>query len=323
MQSPQSYVEEKLSRLAQDPSDIRPLKGDDLTAHIAKALLSKKFRKFAVGNDYLLHIHNAIHTNIQKNEPIKVVMAFGRYKLWRLEEAPEADWAELFSLMFYTSWLKPIAACYEPGVWFDFSSDDVILERLNNISKAETEAYAKSFDAVIQYVGKYIPKNFHFTVTPVSSRYKSGEFDRELDMRIKQYMDNNRGVFPTLTPEDIALIDLNARPTQEQLKDPLWREKNKVMHDAYMTVSQRRPYYRTEDKILAFTNPLAKGITVGTTKTSVAKFWAGVGALKTRGDTYIETVLSPEQVKTTSFVWAPMQLSGLEGKNFSKVRVVG
>jgi hypothetical protein len=47
--------------------------------------------------------------------------------LWRIDEAPEADFAELFSSMYYVKWLKPVCEIYKPGVWFDFFVDDLIL----------------------------------------------------------------------------------------------------------------------------------------------------------------------------------------------------
>ena len=322
MQSPQAYLEEKLKRL-QIKTDIPSFKDEDeLRAYITKAVLSKKFRKWAVDDELHAHLENAIKISFSKREPIKFVMPFGGYKLWRLDEAPEADWAELFSMMFYAAWLKPIAEAYEPGVWFDFSSDDVIVERLNNTPKADTEAYKGSFNKVISFLENCIPTNLKFTFTPVGSRYTEEEFDAELEQKIQEFMSENNGQLPSLTEPEVAMIDLNARPTEEQKADSLWHAKNKVIHDVYMGMSKRRPYTRTEDKILAFTKALPKGVAVGTTKTSTAKFWAGVGALKTRGDSYIETVLSPDQTTAASATWEDLSLDGLEGKNFNKIRVL-
>jgi len=322
MQSPKTYIEEKLQCLKQG-AEIPSFKDEDeLRAHITKAVLSKKFRKWAVDDELHAHLENAIKISFAKKEPIKFVMPFGGYKLWRLDEAPEADWAELFSMMFYAAWLKPIAEAYEPGVWFDFSSDDAIVERLNNTPKADTEAYKDSFNRIISFLETYIPSNLKFTFTPVGSRYTEEEFNAELEQKIQEFLDQNDGQLPSLSEAEIAMIDLNAKPTEEQKEDPLWHAKNKMIHDVYMTMSKRRPYTRTEDKILAFTKALPKGIAVGTTKTSIAKFWAGVGALKTRGDSYIETVLSPEQIATPTSAWEAISLQGLEGKNFKKIRIL-
>lgn len=322
MQDPKTYIEEQLSKLA-PAADFASFKNrEELEEYIARAALSKKFRKWAVDGDLPDHLHNAIRISFEKNEPIKFVMPFGGYKLWRLPEAPEADWAELFSLMFYAAWLKPIADAYVPGVRFDFSSDDVVVERLDRIAKADTEAYKTSFESTVTFLEDYIPQNLKFTFTPVGSRYTPEEFDAELNSLMAQYLAEHNGKLPEATEDEKKIMDLNAHKNEEDLADPDWYRKNKLMHDSYMTVSRRRPYTRNEEKILAFTKSLPKGIAVGTTKTSIAKFWAGVGALKHKEDSYIETVLSPEQIRTAEVEWNDITIAGLTGKNFSKIRII-
>jgi hypothetical protein len=323
MGKPDIYIKSKLDQLAHSEVTLMNFASDsELRSYIAKTVLSKKFRKWAVDEDLLAHLENAVKINFEKNEPIKFVMPFGGYKLWRLEESPEADWAELFSMMYYALWLKPITEVYEPGVWFDFSSDDVVLERLNNISKEDTVAYKKTFEEAISFLQTYIPANLKFTFTPVGSRYTEEEFDAELDLLMSKYLTEHNGILPEVNEEEKKMMDLNVKRSAENIADPDWYGKNKLMHDSYMSASKRRPYTRTEDKILAFTKALPKGVAVGTTKTSVAKFWTGVGALKQRGDTYIETVLSPEQVKQAKSTGMDIDLKGLTGKNFTKIRVV-
>lgn len=83
-----------------------------------------------------------------------------------------------------------------------------------------------------------------------------------------------------------------------------------------------RPSYTTEN-ITAFTSFFEPNvIPIGTTKTSVVKFWVGVGALQKREDSFIETILSPSQIEKSKFVWESTTIKGLEGKNFKKIRVV-
>lgn len=295
----------------------------DLIALVEKTVLSKKFRKYAVDDEFVPHLRNAVKLNFDRNEPLKFMFPFGGYKLWRLEEAPEADWAELFSMMYYAWWLKPIADAYEPGIWFDFSSDDVIVEKLNHIPKADTSAYKASFERIIHFLSAYMPENFTMTMTPVGARYATEEeFDADLKERMAEILAENGGNLPEVPEDEAAMIELNANPTEEELKDPLWREKNKLLHDGYMAVTKRRPYNKMPEKISVFSKPFPKTIGVGTTKTSIAKFWAGVGALKTREESFIEMVLTPDQIQSASTTWEPISLEGLEGKNFNKLRVI-
>ncbi len=274
--------------------------------------MSKKYRKYAVTNEYQEHIRSAIALNIKNHEPIKITLIFGGYKLWRLEESPEVDWAELFSMIYYSSWIKPIADNYAPGVWFDFYSDDVIVETIDNISRADIDAYLNSFRNLLEFITQYLPQNIKLTLNRVADQYASlAQFEEELNDKLKDI------TISELSPSQLATLELNVKPLPGQT--PNWPEIQR-MHDAYMTVSKRRPYYRTPDKISAITKQSPNAIAVGTTKTSVVKFWIGVGALQKISQGFIETVLSPSALNK-KYAWEPIGLAGLTGKNFHQIRI--
>lgn len=313
------FIEYKLNELK--PKD-RTIPKEELGDFIFKTVMSKKFRKFAVTpEDYLLHIKGAIENSIKNNLPIKFIFPFGGYKLWRLKETPEADWAELFTLMYFAKWLKPIVEAYEPGVWFDFSSDDVIVERMNNIPKGDTGSYAKSFDMIISFLRKYLPENMKFTMTPVSSYYTPEEFEEELKDKISK-MEKELGGLPLLDERHKRMVELNVKLKQNQDSDPLWREKVELIHQSYYTVSRRRAYNRSKEKILAFCTSMDNCVAVGTTKSSVAKFWPGAGALKREGGSYQERVLSPSQIESEKSTLESISIEGLNGKNFKEIRIL-
>ena len=159
---PEEYILNSLKGLQSKEEISIPKTEAEFANQISKLLLSKKFRKYAVTpKEYLDHILSAISLSVSKNEPIKLTLVFGGYKLFRLKESPEVDWAELFSLIYYAKWLKPICTIYKPGVWFDFYSDDVILEIMDNIPKADTEAYIKSFRKLLEFIKPYLPVNLN------------------------------------------------------------------------------------------------------------------------------------------------------------------
>lgn len=318
--TPKEFIEYRLNELKKEDKTVPIV---ELPDFIFKTIMSKKFRKFSVIPEYQEHIKKVISESIKDNLPIKFSFPFGGYKLWRFEETPEVDWAELFTLMYYAKWLKPICEAYEPGILFDFSSDDIIVERMNNIPKKDTEQYRKSFTDVVNFLGKYIPTNMKFTFTPISSFYTQEEFEIDLADKIEKQKQEFGGL-PVLDDKKREMVELNVKLNEGQDKDPLWREKVELIHQAYYTVDKRRPYNRASDKILAFPYPLkdGKSIAMGTTKTSVAKFWVGVGALKKKDDGFIEYVLSPSQVETTKSTFEPISIEDLSGKNFSKLRII-
>lgn len=317
----QEFIQKRLEEL-KAPKKAEPFhSNEELANFIFQTLMSKKFRKFAVTPTYIPVIQGAIKNSIDSNLPIKLLFPFGGYKLWRLEEAPEADWAELFSLMYFAKWVKPITEVYKPGVEFDFSSDEIIIERMNNIPKADTEEYAKSFDDIINFLKEFIPENLKFTVTPVRSYYTPEEFEEDLKGKIA-LMEKQLNGLPKLDDRHRRMVELNVRLKADQDKDPLWKERVELIRQSYYTVSKRRAYNRAKEKIIVFCMKMENCIPIGTTKTSVAKFWPGVGALKKTGDSFSEYVLSPSQLESSNFTKEETTIPGLTSKNFKAIRVL-
>ncbi|MBP9748098.1 MAG: hypothetical protein KBD17_00505 [Candidatus Pacebacteria bacterium] len=296
---------------------------EKMTEFIFSRVLSKKFRKFSVSPEYLEQIRKSIEINVSKKEPIKFAFSFGGYKLWRLEERSEPDWAELFAIIYYCRWMQPILNVYKPGIWFDFVTDGIILEKLNNVPKEESKIYRAEFQKLLDFIKPYTPTNLKLTLTEIGDFYSSEkEFEEDLADKINKLKSSIGKDLPDLTPEDIARVELNVNATPEQKNDPKWREKVKLLHDSYMTVSKKRPYYKTEDKIMVLANALNGMLALGTTKTSTVKFWVGVGALQRRDNSFIETILSTSQLEKAKLTWEPVTIEGLEGKNFKTIRII-
>ena len=312
----EQYIKNELGKL-KTPSDIQP--EDDLEAQIVRLLLSKKFRKYSANEDLINHIKESVHYCVEKNQPINLTFLHGAYKLWRLEEAPEVDWAELFSLMYYSKYVKPICEIYKPGVWFDFFVDDYIVEVLDNYKPEEVKAYIDSYQKLMDFLKPYQPENLKMTITTVGSQFVSREdYDQALEKQL------GTTPMPELSDDSTRMVELNVRLADGQSNDPKWREKIYRIHDAYLVIKGGTGYHKNRsDKILVFNQPLPSGTTIslGTTKSSIAKFWVGVGALKPDKDTYKMVVLSPKQLEETSCKWEDANI-GLTGKNFAKIRII-
>lgn len=316
--TPQKYIEQELEKLHE--FHPRKIAKEQLADEIFKLLMSKKFRKWAASPQLVTQMKSAIKLNIEKNQPINLTFPHGAYKLWRLEEAPLPDWAELFTAMYYTKWLKPICEIYPPGVWFDYFVDDLILPKIDNISFKEIDAYLAEYQKVFDFLKLYQPKNIRMTITRFESLFESRDaFEKSLEEYVKKLSLTK----PTFTDDQLQVVELNARPTQMQLKDPRWKEKIRLIHDAYITMKRELGYYFQPTKIPVFNQPLASGafLAVGTTKTSIAKFWVAVGALKKAENGYIEYILSPKQIESQMFTKEKMSIDGLDSKNFRSIRI--
>lgn len=314
---PQDFIQGKLEKLRCTAGASTQ---GNLEERIVKIILSKKFRKYSANEALIEHIKNVVHYCVEQNQPINFTFLHGAYKLWRLQEAPCADWAELFALMYYTNYVKEICAIYCPGVWFDFFVDDWIIEDIDNLSPEEIQAYLESYQSLINFLKPDQPENLHMTITPVSSQFVSRQ---EFEQKLRSNEQNL--ALPELDTVATKMVELNSRVGSTTKADPKWREKIYRKHNAYLKVKGETGYHKDrQDKILVFSQPLPSGtmISLGTTKSSIAKFWVGVGALKTSGESYKEIILSPKQLEDANYIWQDIHINGLEGKNFQKIRVV-
>jgi len=318
------YIQSKLDELKQSLAAEAPSDKDALKAEIFRLLMSKKFRKYSVTSEYQQHIKNAISICVDQNEPIKLVLFFGGYKLWRLEESPQVDWAEMFSLMYYSDWLRPVCQIYRPGVWFDFFFDDTIAVMLNNLDPSETEEYRQSFLRLLKLIKEFAPQNLKFTCTRLIDQYANRqEFEDDLQDKMAKLKKDLGDNFSELDEKRREIIEMNVKVSEEQKNDPKWREKVALMHDAHFLLSKSRPYYITDNKIFLSTARITIGaLAVGTTKRTIAKFWCGVGVLQKDGDDFHELVLSPKQLATAKFSTQKVSIPGLVGKNFNKIRIL-
>lgn len=320
MLKPDQYIQQQLEKLTELVTVN--VADNELVETIVGKILSKKFRKYAVGDEFRQHLLKLVHEAVENKKPINMVWVFGGYKLWRIPTSPNVDWAELFSMIYFARYAKSIAEVYKPGVVFDFYSDDVIVSRMDNIPQKDIDAYQESFCSLLEFVKPYLPKGVEFVYNRVADQYAEGEFDKELEQNITKLRNDLPGGLPAMDEVRRALVELNVKLTPGQDQDPQWREKVLLIHDAYALASKRRPYYRNENKVMVVNTPLKGAVAIGTTKSSVAKFWCGMGVLEKRGDNYVEKILSPKQLEVVNIEYNVTKIKGLMGKNFEKLCVL-
>jgi hypothetical protein len=295
---PQKFIELQLNKLNSFSGKKTNYKSLKLEIH--RLIFNHKFRKYTANSNLLNKVEKAIEINIEKNEPIKIVFPHGAYKLWRLKEAPEVDWAELFSTMYYTRWLKPICEIYKPGVWFDYFVDDLIIPKIDNLDIKDVNDYLNSYHEILDFLKKYQPNNFKMTITRVGDLFDSPKDFEESVQKNMEILGKNP---KEITKERLTMIKLNRKTKKDDYENPKWIEENALTHDAYLMSKRETNYHFQESKIIAFSNKLPSGtvVAVGTTKSTIAKFWTRVGALKKKQNSYQEYVLSPKQIKNTKF----------------------
>lgn len=320
--TPKDYILSTLDEL-KTPVRMEDIGNTPLEEAIYTKVMSKKFRKYKPGDDCVRFTKDAIKILVKENKPIRIFEMFGGNKLWRFEEAPEIDWAELFSLTYFVQWAKLIASVYKPGVHFEYFSQDISVESLNNVPRSETDKYSETFRSLLKFFEPYLPSNVKVTYTRHYDSFKNpDDYYKELEEAKQEFLKKNNGRLPELTDAMKAATELNVRLKSGQDKDPEWREKVELQHQAIFETKTLKKISDSPDKIWTCPTYYPDSVVTGSTKRSYAKFWAAVGALKKDGDSSAELVLTPKQLEIADFTWEDISIPGLKGKNFKKIRIV-
>lgn len=318
----QEYIISELKKL-REPIRHAETEPEKLEEAIYARVMSKKFRKLKASDFVKEFVKDSVHIAVSEGKPLAIGCAHGGTKPWHFPEYPEVDWAELFVIIYHVQWMRYIAEVYERGVWLEFYSMDVCLERMNNLPRSETDQYSASFIKIIEFVQQYLPENLTITYRRYGDDYDDiHDYDKELDIAIEANKKLLGGKLPTLTERQKYGTEMNVRPLPGQTLDPLWREKVELIH---MSIEQTKTFVRyLEDRrfVPSCATPVEGTLTVGSTKKSLAKFWFAAGALEPKGDSFIEVVLTPKQLESLAFIWKDVKIKGLVGKNFSKIRIV-
>lgn len=305
------------------PAPKEDLGGKSLEEAIYEKVMSHKFRKLSVDKEGKAITKKAIKLAVENKKSVTVSILFGGNKLWRFEEAPEIDWAELFATTYFVQWLKPILNVYKYGVRLDYYSQDVSVESLNNIPREETDKYSATFKDMIKFLEPYLPKGFQITYRRHIEGYKDpAEYYKELEEGKRKILAENNGELPKMDEKMKAATELNVKLRPWQDKDPLWREKVELEHQAIFKTKVLVRYFADPYLIPACPTWYPATIATGSTKRSLAKFWAGVGVLRPEDDSYAELVLTPKQLDSAKFDWEDVNIKGLMGKNFKKIRIM-
>lgn len=306
-----------------EPINYTSVQNDMLEEAILAKVLSKKFRKLRADQAAIDMAKKAIRLAVAANKPIRLTLHFGGNKLWRLEEAPNIDWGELFSLVYFVNWAKSVASVYKPGVIFEYFSMDVCVERMNNIPHEETDQYSDDIRRLFEWVQPYLPKGVTLQYTRYGDLYKNREeYYKELDEAKQTWLANHDGKLPILSDEQRTATEMNVKLQPGQDQDPEWREKVELEHQSIFETKTGGAYMVDPSSIVNCSTWYSGYIATGSTKRSLAKFWVSVGALQRTGDSYAEVVLTPKQLASARFDWEAVHINGLEGKNFHRIRVL-
>jgi hypothetical protein len=267
-----------------------------------RRLLSGKFRKSALNEDAKTQLASAVKLNVSKNEPLKFTYPFGGYKSWRTEGFPNADLAEFFTISYVSRFAKYIAEVYEPGVIVQFTSDDVIIEKIDNYRKEDLDAYSKTFVKIMDLFKPYLPSNIKLEFRRVvPDLYTPEEYKIDLEEAVEEF-NSKEDPLANFNPSGFEfnfLLDGKEDFTKLNQDERLELFKSlEPYSSAYLSIPKRRAFNRGEDKIVIFSAKIPNAIDIGSTASSKAKFWAGTGVVEVDGDHMVDRILSPKQFES-------------------------
>jgi hypothetical protein len=309
--NPEGYLKSKLETFAL--TDLRPvdsefLESEGMEAFIYRMLTSKKFRKWKIIDEYVIETKKSIEYVVKNNKPIELAWFFGGYKLWRLNSSPLVDWAEFFSIMYLAKYVSKISAVYKPGAKIIFwAAHPSIMKRQSNIPEGECLEYHKSFRKLLDIIRMYLPKNIMVELKLFETLYSdNSEYLEELEKKIAEVNTeyNNEWTEERKERKEASSnlnIQWNGSENWNDISDKEKKEKIRlgpIVHDGYCRLSKINDAVGGLGKISITATPIPSGsLAVGTASSSVTKFWTGFGVLEKRGDSYVDRILSPQQLE--------------------------
>lgn len=307
--------------------DAEIIEKKGLQAYIISKLFSKKYRKWKLDEQCVRLVEREIDEALTKDRPIDVFFAQGSYKLWRVKSAPRANWAEFFNLAYLISYIAPIAAAYKRGVNLTYYFLTVLPQTHNNLSESEVVAYLESFQVLIDKFANYLPGNITVKIErdldAHSRRQYNAALKRALVLADKEFFD-----WPKAKQEDyIRRAKLNIKwdgvEDWTQLSE---REMDKKVEKAVLYEYAATQVILEKDKekrgVILSTLPKEDSIGVGSTSTSIAKHWVGVGALEESKGVLYPRIFSPSQYEYAQQVkHKSVSVSLLSGDVYAKIEV--
>lgn len=307
--------------------DVEIIEKKGLQSYIVSKLFSKKYRKWKLDQQCIDLVENEVDEALTKDRPIDVFFAQGCYKLWRVESAPRANWAEFFNLAYLIAYVAPIAAAYKRGVNLTYYFLTVLPQTHNNLSESEVVAYLESFQALIDQFQPFLPANITIKIERDLDRHSRRHYNSALKKALVLAKDEFYA-WPQAKQDDyIRRAKLNIK--WDGVED--WTILSDIEKDEKVTRAVLYEYAATQvilekDKVkrgvILSTLPKEDSIGVGSTSTSIAKHWVGVGTLEESKGLLYPRILSPSQYEyANQLMHESVELSLIPGKIFSSIEV--
>ena len=290
--------------------DYNKYTDEQLKSIICKQLFLKKYRKYKISEEVVNQIKEQVTYIIDNKLPFIFTPAFGGYKHFWTDSYPYTDWAEIFNLNFLFEYLRPIIEHYKYGVVIEYESEEIIIEKINNMPQSSLNEYTNCWKEIIKYYNGLLPKNVKLKYTLASETYTKEQLYKEMNKRYTKFTK----LFDTYDDKDYRLskastnIMWNGKENLEKLTEEEKKEfikESRILDETFLDTDfdLRKDFFFTKNRILiCFSFGLwpegAEAIHIGSCSTSMVDFWTGIGILEVRDDSTKPRIISKKQYET-------------------------
>jgi hypothetical protein len=280
---------------------------NDITNNIIDRLFSKKYRKYKIDPSVKEDISKQLDQIIANNQKIIFTPAFGGYKHHWSGSYPYTDWAEIFNLKFLLEYLAPIFNSYEKGIEIEYESEEVIIEKINNMPQEDINKYTQSWYKLLELFNSKLSDNVKIKYTLAKESYSKEKLFKAMNEKYQEFDE----LFDTYEDKDYRLskastnIMWNGKEdltnlTEEEKQDYI--KKSRVLDEVFLAVDfeLREAFFFQENRILlCFSFGLcpegAEALHIGSCASSMVDFWAGIGILEIREGKIVPRIISKTQ----------------------------
>ena len=306
------YINNKLLNVDDLPTE--------LSTPMIDRLFAKKFRKYSIAPEVKVNVAEKLNHIIENKLPLTFVPSFGGYKHWWCPTYPTIDWAEVFNMKFMLEYLSPIFINYTDNkTTIEYESEEIILSELNNVPQSGLDQYTNTFRQACNFFNNKLNGKVELKLSLAREQYKNYNFDKQkLLKRIAEMIPEYTKRFDSYDEEDKArrikkaetnfklngVVDYSS--CNEEEKQNLYK-KSRILNEAFLDADYEvrgNDFFEKETNIpLLFSFGLGPGgeswLHIGSSKSSMTDFWAGVGILELRGNgEIVERILSRNQFES-------------------------
>jgi hypothetical protein len=206
----------------------------------------------------------------------------------------------------------------------------LLMEAHDNLTTDEINRYVNSFQELIAAFGNYLPNNLSVEIWKDADIYSREEYFETLhggfkkaEQLYEELPDERKKSLLTMSKLNVKL---DGKEDWTSLSEAALRDryrKSAIYEIAATSVLAKvQEQVKADDVILVFTVPTDQFIGIGSSKTSITKYWTGFGVLEQEEDRYYPRIFSPkqyEQMKDAPHEVVPVNL--IELNNLKEIWV--